>query len=88
MSLVRVTGAVPLDGLYGDDLRACAQGQRTVVPEDMVDVALRNAKSEAEFDAIYAYSGRPVSSWEERHRAEREADEWIESLMESLERDE
>lgn len=67
MSLVRVTGALPNDCDWtGDDLCALVRSQQTVIPEDTIDVALRNAKTEEEFDAIYAYSGRPVIGCEPR----------------------
>jgi len=83
MSLVRVTGALPVDGATAEDYRAVVASQRVVVPEDTIDAALRNAKTEADFDAIYEYSGRPCSGWEAQARAQREAEEWTRQLLEN-----
>jgi len=84
MSLVRVTGALPVDGATAEDYRAVVASQRVVVPEDTIDAALRNAKTEADFDAIYEYSGRPCFGWEAQARAQREAEEWTQELQQEL----
>jgi hypothetical protein len=61
MSLVRVRAhAVPEEGWFTvEDHRRWLSSVQVIVPEDMVDMALRAARTEAEFDSIYEYSGRP-----------------------------
>lgn len=53
----------------------------TVIDEDEIDRALRNAKDEVEFDAIYTYSGRPVAdSWHKEAEKTLAFHQWVQRL--------